>query len=118
MRKLLVGFIVLTVWTHAVWAGEKGWFGFGADIKVDGILSPTLVWVKISKVEPASPAAQKGVAVGDEILQVDNTDVPGHKARELKPLMQKQVGETLHLRLKHANGETYSAALIAVQPPK
>src|SRR3954447_11251013 len=118
MRKLLLGFLVIAAWTQAVCAGEKGWFGFGADIKVDGILSPTLVWVKISKVEPGSPAAEKGIVVGDEIVQVENTDVPGHKARELKPMMQKQVGETLHLRLKRASGETYAVGLVAAKSPK
>ena len=67
--------------------------------------------------EPKSPAADKSIAVGDEIIQVENTDVPRHKASELKPLMQKAVGESLHLKLKRPNGETYSVTLIAAKRP-
>jgi hypothetical protein len=32
--------------------------------------------------------------------------------------MQKEVGQTLHLKLKRANGETYSVALVAATQPK
>ncbi|MFL6590936.1 MAG: PDZ domain-containing protein [Chthoniobacterales bacterium] len=118
MKKLFVGCVVLAVCAHGLPAGQKGWFGFGAAITGDGIFNPTVLSAKIDTVEPHSPAAEKGIAVGDEIVQVENTEVTGHKARELKPLMEKQVGETLHLRLKRSNGETYSVAIVAAQSPK
>jgi hypothetical protein len=41
--------------------------------------------------------------------------VPGRKASELKPLIQKEAGESLHLKLKRRNGETYSVTLVAVK---
>ena len=118
MKKLLVGVLLLTVWTYTVFAGEKGWFGFGVAVKVEGfILNPTLSSVTVDTVEAHSPAAGKGIAIGDEITQLENTDVPGHKAWDLKALMQKSVGESLHLKLKRPNGEIYSVTLVAVKRP-
>ena len=117
MKKPLLCLLLIGAWTHAVWAGEKGWFGFGVAIKGEGYFNPTLHSVTVDKVEPNSPASEKGIAVSDEIIRVENTDVAGHKASELKPLMQKQVGEILHLRLKRPGGETYSVSLIAAQKP-
>jgi C-terminal processing protease CtpA/Prc len=118
MKKPLLCLLLIGAWTHGVWAGEKGWFGFGVAIKGEGFFNPTVLSATVDKVEPNSPAAEKGIVGGDEIIQVENTDVAGHKASELKPLLQKQVGETLHLRLKRAGGETYSVSLIAAQKPR
>ena len=117
MKKLLLICFLLAGLTDAGFAGEKGWFGFEGSIKADGFFNPTVVSATIAKVEPKSPAAEKNIAVGDQIVQVEDTDVPGHKATELKPLMQKQVGESLHLRLKRPNGETYSVTLVAIKRP-
>jgi C-terminal processing protease CtpA/Prc len=56
--------------------------------------------------------------VGDEVLQVEGTDVPGSKALKLKALMQKEVGQTLRMKLKRPNGESYSVTLTAAKSPK
>lgn len=117
MKRLLVGLFVGCLFLQVAAAGEKGWFGFSTTIRLSGIFPPTLASVTVDGVEPKSPAAEKSIAVGDEIIQVENTEVPGHKASELKPLMQKQVGEVLHLKLKRANGETYSVSLVAAKHP-
>lgn len=118
MKKTVLCFFVVAACAHLAGAGEKGWFGFGVGIKGEGFfLNPTLVSVTVDSIEAHSPAADKGIAVGDEITQVENTDVPGRKALDLRSLMQKQVGETLHLRLKRKNGEVYSVALVAAKRP-
>ena len=117
MKKLLVCCLLVAAWTFQLWAEEKGWFGFGTAIRGTGLFNPTILSATVDSVEPKSPAADKSIAVGDEIIQVENTDVPRHKASGLKPLMQKAVGESLHLKLKRPNGETYSVTLIAAKRP-
>lgn len=100
-------------------AAEKGWFGFELEIAGEGFfLNPTVRSVKVASVVPQSPAAAQAIAAGDEIVQVENTDVPGRKASELKPLIQKHPGESLHLKLRRKSGETYSVTLVAVKEPR
>jgi C-terminal processing protease CtpA/Prc len=74
--------------------------------------------VTIEAVLPKSPAAQHDIAVGDEVVQVEGTAVSGRKANELKPLMKKEAGQVLHLRLKRASGEIYSANITAAKRPE
>jgi C-terminal processing protease CtpA/Prc len=102
-----------------VLGSERGWFGMS--VKAEGagfFLNPTLTTATIEKVEPGSPAARQALAVGDQIVEVEGHAVAGSKAKELEPLMQKAVGETLHLRLRRQNGQVYPAALIAVPKPR
>jgi C-terminal processing protease CtpA/Prc len=118
MKKLFLLVLLFTfVCTSMVTAGEKGWFGFGLKVAADGFFNPTVKSITVESIAPNSPASKQPIAVGDEIIQVENTPVPGHKASELKPLMQKQVGEIIRLRLKHAAGEIYSVTLTAVKNP-
>ena len=69
------------------------------------------------KVAPGSPADKQRIQVGDEIIEAAGKKVPGAKANDLKPLLEKEVGEVLHLRLKRSRGEIYSANLTAVKRP-
>ncbi|MES2583284.1 MAG: serine protease, partial [Pseudomonadota bacterium] len=49
--------LLLTV-SSAVWAGERGYFGFGITVDGEGLMwNPTLRSVKIESVAPKSPAA-------------------------------------------------------------
>jgi C-terminal processing protease CtpA/Prc len=116
MKKLSLLALLLTfVWTSMVVAAEKGWFGFGLKVEGSGFLSLTVQSVTVESIAPHSPASEQSIAVGDEIIQVEEMTVPGRRAWELKPLLQKQVGETIHLRLKRPTGETYSVTLTAVK---
>jgi C-terminal processing protease CtpA/Prc len=118
MKKSVVCFLLITGFIHAASAAEKGWFGFGVAIKGEGFfLNPILRSVTVDTVEARSPAGEKGMAIGDEIIRLENTDVSGHRALELRPLMQRSVGESLHLRLKRPNGDNYSVTLIAAKKP-
>ena len=118
MKKLFLLVLLFTfVETSVATAAEKGWFGFGLKVEGSGFLSFTVKSVTVESIAPHSPASEQHIAVGDEIIQVEETTVPGRRAWELKPLMQKQVGESVHLRLKRPAGETYSVTLTAVKNP-
>ncbi len=81
-------------------AAERGTFGFEVSVNADGILSPTLIWAKIAKIKPASPAEKAGMKVGDEIVEVEGHTVAGAKASLITPLMKKDVGQILNLKVK------------------
>jgi C-terminal processing protease CtpA/Prc len=116
MKKLSLLVLLLNFFGFSmVTAGENGWFGFELKIAGEGFFNPTVRAVTVTSIVPQSPAAAQPIAAGDEIIQVENTEVAGRKASELKPLIQKQVGETIHLKLKRPNGETYSVTLVAVK---
>ena len=118
MKNLFFALLLSAALANPVAAAEKGWFGFGVTIKGEGFfLNPILRSVTVDTVEAHSPAAEKGIAIGDEIVRLENTELAGRRALELRPLMQKTVGESLHVMLKRRNGETYSVTLIAAKKP-
>jgi C-terminal processing protease CtpA/Prc len=98
-------------------AADKGWFGFSLAIDADGILNPRLRTIKIDKIFPASPAANAGLSTGDMIVEIEGIPVEGAKADTLKTAMQKSVGETLRLKIKHGADASQDVALIAAPKP-
>lgn len=99
----------------AVWAGERGYFGFALSIDGNGMFwNPTLRSVKIDKVSPASPAALAGMVSGDEIIEVAGKPVSGAKGNDLKAHVEKDLGQPLQLKLRRANGEEVAVTLVAV----
>jgi C-terminal processing protease CtpA/Prc len=101
--------------SSAVWAGERGYFGFALSIDGDGkFWNPTLRSVKIDAVSPTSPAALAGLVSGDEILEVAGKPVPGAKGKELKSHVEKDIGQSVQLKLRRANGEVTTVTLVAV----
>lgn len=117
MRKLLPILLFLLFCGGVALAAEKGWFGFRLGVKGEGMFNPTVKSVTVQSVEPGTPAAEHKIAAGDEIVEVGGVSVPGRKANELKPLMEKKAGEVVHLRLKRANGEIYPVTMTAVKRP-
>ncbi len=99
-------------------AGEPGGFGFNASVSVNGVFSPTLALVKIAKVLPNSAADKAGIKTGDEIIEIDGHKVPGAKASDIQPLMAKEVGQTVAMKLKRENGETISVQMTATPKHK
>lgn len=119
MKKLFLAAALLTVLlaTGSAAAPEKGYFGFKVKPEMTGfMLNPTVKRVLVAAVTPGSPAAGR-VGVGDEIIEAEGQTVPGAKALQLKPMLQKTPGETVHLKLKRANGEKYSVEIAAVKRP-
>ena len=116
-RNLLSAFAVLLAHAIAVQAQDEpkpGTLGFAIDVDGDGFfLNPTLKTVTIKSVVPGRPAATAGIKPGDQIVEVEGRPVIGAKARDLQPLMKKNVGETLALRLRKPSGELYTVSLVA-----
>jgi C-terminal processing protease CtpA/Prc len=118
MKNLLFAALLsLTIASGATAAPEKGYFGFKIEAETSGfMLNPTVKRVAIKSVIPDSPAAGR-IAVGDEIIEAEGHAVPGGKALQLKPMLQKSPGETVHLKMKRPNGESYSVEITAVKRP-
>jgi predicted metalloprotease with PDZ domain len=99
-------------------ATEKGWFGLGFSADVDGVFNPTLRSITVTSVVPSSPAAQAGLAPGDAVLEIQGIVVAGAKPDLLRAALQKSVGETLRLRVKHGTAETREVSMVAVGKPQ
>ena len=96
-------------------AAENGWFGLAYHTGVGWTLNVEEAWVAL--VVPGSPGARAGVSVGDVVVDLEGCVIPGCGAYKAKDLMQKKVGETLHMRLKRKDGTEYSVAIVAEQEP-
>ncbi|HEX3396561.1 MAG TPA: PDZ domain-containing protein [Steroidobacteraceae bacterium] len=119
-RKFLAGLLIaaaLSIAPLSLRAAEQGWFGFALSIDADGILNPKLRSIKIDKIFPASPAATAGLTAGDTILEMEGIVVDGAKAETLKAAIQKSVGETLRLKIKHGADAPHDVSLIAAPKP-
>jgi carboxyl-terminal processing protease len=93
---------------------RPGSFGFSVDVEGEGFfLDPTLKAVTIKSVVPGRPAAEAGIKPGDQVVEVEGRPVVGAKARDLQPLLKKNAGETLSLRLRRPGGVVYLVSLVA-----
>ncbi|MEJ7746416.1 MAG: PDZ domain-containing protein, partial [Luteimonas sp.] len=114
----VLGFALLLVSTLAT-AGERGYFGFGMSVTGSGFsLNPTVKRIRIASVVPGTPAAVNGIAVNDEIIKLEGVAIAGRKAKELKALASRDVGQTLNLELKRPDGKVYRRSLVAIKRPK
>ncbi|HET7772257.1 MAG TPA: PDZ domain-containing protein [Burkholderiaceae bacterium] len=116
-RTLLSALLALVAPPMAVQAEDTpkpGTLGFAVAIDGDGsFFNPTLKTVTIKSVVPGRPAAIAGITPGDQIVEVEGRQVAGRKAGDLQPLMRKNAGETLGLRLRKPGGEVYAVVLVA-----
>lgn len=91
---------------------------FGLSIKVDVDYTFDLESAVINAVLPDSPAARAGILQGDNIIEIEGCAVPGCGAYKTKRLMDKAIGESLHLKLRHPDGTVFSATLVAIEHPE
>ena len=107
-------FALLLSLTSAVWAGERGYFGFGFKIDGEGVFwNPTLRSATIEKVAPNSPAALAGMQSGDEVIEVAGKAVVGAKGKDMQALIEKDIGESVKMKLKHAGGDVVEITMVA-----
>ncbi len=119
MRKLSLTLVLLGFGLIAsAHAADKAWYGFRVKVDTAGFaLNPTVRSAVIQKVAPDSPAAAQRIEAGDEIIEAEGKTVPGGRALQLKPILGKKIGETLRLRLRRPNGETYPALVTGIRKP-
>ncbi|SDJ22828.1 S41 family peptidase [Salimicrobium halophilum] len=65
----------------------------------------------IQEVLPESPASEKGLKPGDEIIEVNDIELTTETPEELITMLKGEKGTTVSLTLKR-NGDTYSTTLI------
>jgi C-terminal processing protease CtpA/Prc len=115
---IVLAAVALSMAPLSLRAADKGWFGFALNIDAEGVsLNPKLRSIKIDKIFPVSPAAKAGLAPGDMIVEIEGIPVEGAKADTLKAAIQKSVGETLRLKIKHGADASHDVSLIAASKP-
>jgi S1-C subfamily serine protease len=120
MRKhgITVG-ILLAVSLATASAAERAWYGFHIKPETAGFpLNPIVKSVVIDRVGLNSPASAQHIRVGDEIVEAEGNIVPGTRAIQLIFLLNKEPGNVLHLRLKRADGERYTAVVQGIKKPR
>jgi C-terminal processing protease CtpA/Prc len=116
LASFAVGLIALLLGMGAEAAG-KGWFGVVVHVDASGAdATPTSIVsaVTVEQVVPGSPAAKAGIVVGDSIVEIGGVTVAGSTLATLQTGLQKSVGETLRLKIRHA-GNDREVSLVAVQ---
>lgn len=98
-------------------AEDHGYFGFALNAETQGFFSPTITRLTIDKVLPGTPAERAGIRAGDRIVEVEGKPVAGSKALDLKASATRLPGQTLHLTLRHADGQVFHAAMVAIPHP-
>ena len=119
MQKLLAAAALSATLLTAVPALAADGF-IGISVSVDGegfFLNPTLKSAKVAKVTPQSPAQQAGITEGDLILEVEGRKVAGAKASELKPYLDREVGQSVRFLLKKTSGEEKLVTVTAGPKP-
>ena len=103
-RCLSVLLVLTLVVPGAAWAGERGYFGFGFKIDGEGLMSnPTL----------RSPAALAGMQVGDAVIEVAGQAIAGAKGKDIQAHIEKDIGETVQIKLRQRNGDMVVIKMVA-----
>jgi|LauGreSuBDMM15SN_2_FD.fasta_scaffold388584_2 C-terminal processing protease CtpA/Prc len=98
--------------TQATAQQPSGRIGFSLKVQADGFFNPKIAKVVVERVEPGSQAQTAGLALGDELIKVQDVEVPGNDASVLKPHMEFVSGKPKKLVFRRPNGQTYEATLV------
>lgn len=97
--------VVLALLAPVAHAAERAGFSLGSETS-GSAFDPVLDRVTVSRVEPGSPAERAGLAVGDEVTDINELHVPGLKARELQRWQEALTpADGLVLRVRRADVE-------------
>jgi C-terminal processing protease CtpA/Prc len=112
LQIILIGFLIF-VSVGAV-AGEKGYLGMSFSVDGEGFFwNPTLKTIRIEKVISNSPAAKAGIESGDLLLEIEGKKIAGAKANDMKPYLEREVGQTVRLAVQKSSGEVKQLAVVA-----
>jgi len=109
--------LLLVLLAGRAFAEDHGYFGFALNAQTSGFFSPTITSLTIDKVLPGTPAERAGIRAGDRIVEVEGKPVDGSKALDLKASATRQVGQALHLTLRHADGQVFHVSMVAIPHP-
>ena len=98
--------------TQATVQQPSGRIGFSLKVQADGFFNPKVTKVVVELVEPGSQAQTAGLALGNELIKVQDVEVPGTDASVLKPHMEFVSGKPKKLVFRRPNGQTYEATLV------
>ena len=109
-RLLLLSLLLLA--SGSAWA--KGRLGFGVSVATDGYLSSTIAELKVSSVNPGSPAEKAGLLKGDIITQLNGNRVQGTSGIQLRDILSNvKPGEHVKLAVLRPDGKTALVDIIA-----
>ena len=98
----------------SAWAGERGYFGFAFSLDAEGAFwNPTIRSAKIAKISPKSPAELAGLVVGDEVIEVAGKTVAGAKGKDMQAHIEKDIGDSVQMKVRHTNGEVATITMVA-----
>lgn len=109
-RLVLLAFLVSITQVHA--QQSSGRIGFSLNVQADGFFNPKVIKITVNQVEPGSQAQLAGLTIGDELIQVQDVEVPGAEASVLKPHIEFVKGKPKKLVFKRVNGQIYEATLV------
>jgi len=98
--------------TQATAQQPSGKISFSLKVQADGIFNPKVTKIVVDLVEPESQAQKAGLALGDELIKVEDIEVPGTDASVLKPHIKFISGKPKKLVFKRVNGQIYEATLV------
>jgi predicted metalloprotease with PDZ domain len=98
--------------TQATAQQPSGKIGFSLKVQADGFFNPKVTRIVVDLVEPDSQAQKAGLALGDELIKVEDIEVPGTDASVLKPHIKFISGKPKKLVFKRVNGQIYEATLV------
>lgn len=114
---LVLGLLISSTLTAR--AAGSGYLGLNVAVSGEGLpWNPTLKSVRIAKVVPGSPAAKAGIADGDFIVAIEGKPVEGAKANDLKPYMEREIGQAVQLAIKKPTGEVKTLSVVAGPKPE
>jgi hypothetical protein len=113
-RNIKLSFLLVLVMlaTYPVVHQFSGVLGFSLQVHADGFFKPKVIKVLVNLVESGSQAETAGLALGDELIRVQDLSLPGTDTVFLKPHMEFLKDTPKKLVLRKPNGQTYEAILI------
>ena len=100
---------------HAETSEKK--IGFSVQVHTEGFLSATVAKISVTQVSPDSQAQSAGVAVGDELVKIQEIIVPGNHGSTLKEHMTFVPGVPKKMTFKRPTGAQYEVVFRRAAAP-
>jgi C-terminal processing protease CtpA/Prc len=92
--------------------------GFSVQVMTQGLTKTTVAKISVTQVSPDSQALEAGVALGDEVVKIDNTHVPGNSVFTLKAQMAFVAGVPKRVTFRRATGAQYDVVFVRAAKAK